>query len=174
MEEPRQTDLLDDTQRAKLAEIEKVLGRWEMAHQTVVLGLMKEDEWPGMPLCFSHFEAARSELDLTDVQIAEFERIEQAVRQPVEEEIRRKADYHRALLASGSREDSPAVVEVMADIAKLQRQFDEMKPPRDQGLAVLDDAQKAKLAEFGRTLELAREAIELRLFWAVRGEVLCN
>lgn len=166
--------MLDETQRAKLAEIEKVLNRGSMATQAVVRGLMTAGDWPGMPLCPTRIEASRSELNLSDAQVAEFERIEQAARQPVEQQIWQKADLHRALLNSGSREDSPAVVEVMADIAKLQKQFDEIKPPREQVLAVLDDAQKAKLAEFQRALELVREAIELRLFYSVRGEVFCN
>ena len=83
-------------------------------------------------------------------------------------------DLHRALLNSGSTEDSPAVAEVMADIATLQKQFDAIKPPRDEALAVLDDSQKAQFAQFERALELAREAIDLRLFYPARGEVLCK
>ncbi len=174
IEDPRQMELLDETQRARLAEIEKVLDRREMATQAVALGLMTADDWPGMRLCRSRIETSRSELNLTDAQVEEFERIEQAARQPVEEEIWQKADLHRALLNSGSRDDSPAVVEVMADIGTLQKQFDEMKPPRDEVLAMLDDSQKASMAEFQRALELAREAIDLRLFYPVRGEVLCK
>jgi len=174
MEDPRQMELLDETQRAKLTAIEKVLDRREMASQAISLGLMKASEWLGTALCHSRIEAARSELDLTEAQVAEFEAIEQAARQPVEQEIWQKMDEHLALLHSGSSEDSPAVVEVMAGIARLQKQFNEIKPPRDLAMAVLDDVQKAKLAEFESTLQLAREAIELRLFYPVRGEVLCN
>jgi Spy/CpxP family protein refolding chaperone len=173
VEDPRQIELLDETQRTKLAGIEKVLDRWEMPRQAVALGLMTAGDWPGMGLCFSRIEAARSELDLTDAQVAEFERIQQAARQPVEQQIWQKMDEHRALLHSGSSEDSPAVVEVMAEITKLQKQLREIRPPRDEALAVLDETQKAKLAEFERTLELAREAIELRLFYAVLGVVDC-
>lgn len=174
IEDPRQMELLDQTQRAKLAEIEKILDRWEMASQTVALGLMKADDWPGMSLCSSRIETSRSELKITDAQVEEFERIEQAARQPVEQQIWQKMDLHVALLNSGSREDSPAVAEVMADIATLQKQFDGIKPPRDEALAVLDDSQRAQFAEFERALQLAREAIELRLFYAIGGEVFCN
>jgi hypothetical protein len=48
-------------------------------------------------------------------------------------------------------------------------------PPRDLALAVLDDTQKVKLAEFETALQVANEAIELGLILKRgRPEVLCH
>jgi hypothetical protein len=49
------------------------------------------------------------------------------------------------------------------------------KPPHDAAQAVLDEAQRAKLASFEGELQLAGEAIELGLIpRPLRGEVLCH
>ena len=59
-------------------------------------------------------------------------------------------------------------------------QFEELqrvgaRPSRDQSSAVLDDVQKAKLAEFENGLKLADEAIELALIpRPLKGEPLCH
>ena len=54
-------------------------------------------------------------------------------------------------------------------------QAKDVKPRRDLALAVLDDAQRANLAAFESALELASDAVELKLIAApAKGEPLCH
>jgi hypothetical protein len=67
--------------------------------------------------------------------------------------------------------DSPALVQLGSDIDKLHVLVN-TRPRHDLALAVLDAAQKAKLAA---ALELASEAIEIGLNHApLKGEILCH
>ena len=124
---------LDDSQRAKLAEIKKVWDRWDAAALAIEFGLIDEKQWTGGALC--DFYPIRSyayakELGLSDAQAQQLEQLRQA---------------------SGSR------------------------PRRDAARAVLDETQRAKLGELENQLQLASEAIDLRLIAApARGEILCH
>jgi hypothetical protein len=52
---------------------------------------------------------------------------------------------------------------VREETAKWVKLRGEALPPRNLAMAVLNEAQKAKLAAFRANLELAREALELHL-----------
>jgi hypothetical protein len=61
--------ILDNSQKAKLAEIEKVLLSERMASLTVVLGLISAQQWPGGFQCpFYPIPAYASELGLSEAQ----------------------------------------------------------------------------------------------------------
>jgi hypothetical protein len=77
--------VLDDSQRAKLAEIRKVLDRWDAAAFEVGIGLIADEEWPGGGcLCafYSQVRAYRysTELGITDAQAQQLDRITQSVK----------------------------------------------------------------------------------------------
>jgi hypothetical protein len=88
----------------------------------------------------------------------------------------RAYDMQRSeVLNSGVSADSPTVVQLGSEENNLQAQIGKTRPPHDLALAVLDEAQKAKLAAFETGLQLAREAIELGLIpKPVMGEILCH
>jgi hypothetical protein len=171
--------VLDSAQQAKLAEIGKVLRRSQTAFGAVVLGLIDDSEWPWGWACppSSSIGAYAQEFALSGVQVTEFEQLEQAARQPNLEQEWAKQKRHRELLDSGSSEDSPEVKQLMAEISELMKQYFETRPPHDAALAVLNETQRARLAEFQADLELAREAVELHLIVQPAGryaEVLCH
>lgn len=172
--------ILDDPQRAKLAEIGRVLDRWDAAAVTIVLGLISEQRWPGGSLCpFYPIGAYASyafalELGLTPAQIGQFEEIQRAAGEPLWAQVRAKDAQRLQLLNSGVGADSTEVVQLGFDIDKLQAQTN-ARPRRDLALAVLDDAQRAKLAAFEAALQAANEAIELGLIpKPAVGEELCH
>jgi hypothetical protein len=181
---PRPGDLipgsvLDNSQQLKLAEIGKVLHRWQAAFGAVVLGLIDVREWPWGWACppSSSIGAYSQEFALSSVQVTEFEQLEQAARQPNLEQQWAKQKRHRELLDSGASEDSPEVKQLMAEISELMKRYFEIRPPHDAALAVLNGTQRARLAEFQADLELAREAVELHLIVQPAGrdlEILCH
>ena len=75
------TGMLDDSQRAKLAEIRKVLDRWDAAAFAVELGLITNEQWPGGCLCASRVRGNpySTELGITDAQAQQIERILESV-----------------------------------------------------------------------------------------------
>ena len=169
--------VLDSAQQAKLAEIGKVLQRWQTAAGAVNLGLMDAREWPWGWACPVSSGAFVKELDLSSVQVTEFEQLQEAARQPLREQAWEKQKRHRELLESGVTEDSPEVRQLIAESSELMKQYAETKPPHDAALAVLNETQRARLAEFQADLELAREAVELHLIVQPAGryaEVLCH
>jgi hypothetical protein len=141
---PRQTAasedalrVLDDTQRAKLAAIQRVWDRWDAVAFAIQLGLIDEKLWPGgsATLCFYPIRASAyaTELGLSESQALQLDQLKEAAR------------------ATHSR------------------------PPRDLALAVLDDAQRTNLLAFENALQVANEAIELRLIPVpMHGEPLCH
>jgi hypothetical protein len=74
--------ILDDSQRDKLAAIDKLLDRWDEAAVTVGLGLIEEKQWPGGVVCVIYplraytSLAYASELGLTPSQVDQFERMQ--------------------------------------------------------------------------------------------------
>ncbi len=70
---------VDQSQKAKLEEIEKVLHRWDDASQAIALGLISAQQWPGSTLCYYPIRPYSSDLGLTDSQIRQLEQLQQAV-----------------------------------------------------------------------------------------------
>jgi hypothetical protein len=172
--------VLDDSQRAKLAAIQRVLDRWDAAEVTIGLGLIEKKQWPGELPCFVSYPIARygtfdyaSELALTSFQIEEFEQIQRDASEPLWAQVRAKVRQRSELLNSGAGEGSPEVVELGSEIDRLQAQTN-ARPRHDLALAVLDATQKAKLAEFETALQAASEAINLGLIPKHVGEPLCH
>ncbi len=166
--------VLDDSQRTKLAEIKKVLDRWDAAELAIGFGLIREQQWPGGPQC-PRPSAYAAELGLSEFQIRQFDQLRDDAQEPLWAQIREKAAQRMALLDSGLSADSPAAAQLGSDIDKLQAQVVKTGPPHDLALAVLDGAQKAKLAEFETALQAASEAIELGLIpKPAMGEILCH
>ncbi len=166
--------ILDDSQKTKLAAIAKVLNRFDEASGAIELGLIDAGEWPGATLCPPPRDYA-SGLGLSELQVRQFNQLQQAAREPFDVPIAQMEGRRLELLNSGFGADSSAVVEVTSDVSKLRRHAADSRPRRDLALAVLDDGQRAKLAAFEMALQLAREAIELGLIPdPPKGEVLCR
>ena len=165
---------LDDTQRAKVAEIEEVLSRQKAACQAIVLGLISREQWHGGPLCHCQLQTYASEFSPSGSQVRQLKELQRTAREPIHAQISERENHRSELLNSGIGADSPAVVRLASEIAELRGQFERTVPQRALVLAVLDDAQKAKLGALEATLELAREAIDLGLIVDNRGgEALC-
>jgi hypothetical protein len=76
--------VLDSAQQAKLAEIAKVLQRYDTAASAIVLGLMDAEEWPAGWPCVKPYSRADNyskEFDLTAERVRRFEKLQQDVRQ---------------------------------------------------------------------------------------------
>ncbi len=115
---------------------------------------------------------------LSDSQVRQLVQLKRAAREPLYAQIKEKEKRRSELLSSGISADSPAVVQLVSDISKLWEQVARTsvtRPPRDLALAVLDEAQRAKVAAFETALQLASEAIDLGLIPdTTKGEVLCH
>jgi hypothetical protein len=164
--------ILDASQQAKLAEIVKVMDRWRAASEAIAMGLIRAEQWPGDSACLPYpIRAFPSEFDISDAQLEQLERLQQATQEPLWVQIRAKDMARSALLDS----KSPAAAQLSADIHRLSQQLAATRPPRDLTLAILSDAQKAKIAAFEADSKLTREAIELKLIpTPVYGEPLCQ
>ena len=107
--------ILDDSQRAKLAVIEKGLN-YQTAAEAIVLGLISVEQWPG-GLCFypiSSYTDKRLdalELGLTDSQVRQLEQLERAAREPFYTQIKEKEKRRSELSTSGIPADSPVIVQ---------------------------------------------------------------
>lgn len=130
--------VLDDSQRAKLAAIQKVWDRWDAVAFAIQYGLIDEKLWPGgsASICFNssiRSYAYTKELGLRETQMKQFDQLKQ------------------------------------------DAQATHTRPPLDSALAVLDETQRANLAAFETALQVANEAIKLKLIPVpAHGEVLCH
>jgi hypothetical protein len=106
--------------------------------------------------------------------VLQFERLQQAAEEPRIAQIWERMNRRSEFLNSGGSADSPAVVQLLSEISKLQEQVARTRPERDLTLAVLDDTQRAKFAAFEAALPLAKDAIELGLITPKGGELLCH
>jgi hypothetical protein len=169
------TGMLDDSQRAKLANITKILDRFDAAAVSIAFGLITEKQWPGGPLCVYPFRTyVSTAFDISQSQIEQIEQIMRDANKPLWVLIRAKAMRRSELLNSGASADAPEVVELGLETNELQVRAN-ARPPREAVLAILDDNQKAKLAVFETELQVAREAIALGLIPApVMYEILCH
>jgi hypothetical protein len=137
---------LDTSQRAKLAEIVKVLDRWKMVSESIAAGLIDPRQWPGVTLCVFPIRAFPAELALSGSQVSRLE------------ELERTAPFR--LINTGDLKPFPSPE------AARQR--------RNLALAILNDAQKSKLAAFELDLKIVQEAIALKLIPdPPKGEILC-
>jgi hypothetical protein len=168
--------ILDDSQRDKLAAIKKLLDRWDEAAVTVGLGFIEERQWPGGVTCLIYPIRSYAslpyalELGLAPSQVDQL----LAAGESLWPQIREMSMRRSALLRSGPSADSAEVVQLGLDIDKLQAQVN-ARPRHDLALAVLDEAQKAKIAALEATLQAASEATELRLIpKRYIGEPLCH
>jgi hypothetical protein len=164
-----QNPILDGSQQAKLAEIVKVLDRWDIASEAIVLGLIDVEQWQGSMGCFG-FGPHPSALGVSDLQRQELERIHEPLKTALAEKGVQRLELR---LISGLREDSAAILQIHAEIQELRAKWSH-DPLGSLSLAVLTDAQRAQLAAFELDLKLVREAIELKLIPAPpKGEPLC-
>jgi hypothetical protein len=167
--------VLDESQRTRLAAIEKVLDLSEMASEAIVLGLITTEQWPGTSLCFYPIRGHSWELNLSVDQVSQFERLQQSVRDPLFRQIREKVALQQELLKAGMNSESPAVAQLESEISALSREAASARPQRDVLLALLDASQRAKLAAFEAALRVLSEAIELGLIPVpLKAEVLCS
>jgi hypothetical protein len=66
---PERIAVLDDAQRAKLAEIEKAYDDLHLRAGAIVMGLIDKAKWGGSFLCYDPVFTYRAELGLTDEQV---------------------------------------------------------------------------------------------------------
>jgi hypothetical protein len=161
-----QNPILDASQQAKLAEIVKILDRWDMASEAIVAGLIDAAQWPGGTSCFVPHPSG---FGLSDLQRQELDRIHEPLKTAI-------AQKTAELITS--RDATPPLPP--AEIARLQTDLSGLKSHwavellRSLSRAVLNDAQRARLAAFENDLKLVREAIDLKLIPdPPKGEVLC-
>ncbi len=167
LDEALHNPILDASQQAKLAEIAKVLDRWNMASEAMVAGLINVQQWPGGISCIVPHP---SEFGLSDSQRKELEQIHAPLKAAIAE---KDAERLKLRLISGLRSDSAEIAQVDAEISELRAKWSS-EPLRSLSRAVLNDAQMAKLAAFEVDLKLVREAIELKLIPdPPKGEPLC-
>jgi hypothetical protein len=160
---------MDDSHKAKLSEIAKTLERSGAASMAIDLGLLRQEQWPGGADSVCHrpyyaYSGRPLEFGMTESQIQQLLEIRRVAGFPLWPQVREKAMQRQALLDSGVSADSPAVVQLGLDSDRLQRQIS-ARPSRDVVMSLLDSAQKAKLAEFEKELELLRQAVELGLIF---------
>jgi hypothetical protein len=159
--------LLDSTQRVKLAEMAKVLQRYDTSASAIVLGLMDGKEWPSGWPCFvpnARADVYSREFDLTAEQVRRFEQLQHDVRQRAVDQITEiEIRLGKLKLLPGQSLPPSEWAAFSEEISKWVKQRDEARPPRELAMAALSEAQKAKLAAFRAGLELAREALELHL-----------
>jgi hypothetical protein len=156
------TGILDGAQQSKLAEIARVLQRFETSAGAVEMGLMDARDWPTGWTCppSSRIGLYAREFDLTADQVRRLEQLQNEVRQRAADQIMEIGNLLWKLTQAGT---PPAPAVITEESSRLQKQRDEGRPPRDQALVVLNEAQKAKLAALLAELELAREALDLHL-----------
>ena len=159
-----QTWQLNPAQQWKLAEIAKVLQRYQTSAGAVVLGLMDAEEWPSGWACGlnSNINAYAKEFDLTAEQVTRLGQLQQDVRQRAVDGIR-EIENRYAKLMPGQGIPPAEWATVQQETAKLVKRRDEARPPRDLAMALLNEAQKTQFAAFRSDLELAREALALHL-----------
>jgi hypothetical protein len=167
-----QNPILDASQQAKLREIVNVLDRWRTASEAMAMGLISAAQWPGSSVCLPYpIRTFPTEFDVSDAQLEQWGRLQRAIQEPLWAQIREKAMARSELLDSKSQ----AGIQLDADLSKLNQQLAETRPPRDLLLAILNNAQKARVAVFEADLKLVREAIELKLIpRPEQGEALCQ
>jgi hypothetical protein len=160
---------MDDSNKAKLSDIAKTLDRSGAASLAIDLGLLGQEQWPGGADSVCHrplqsYSGRPLEFGMTESQIHQLLEIRRVAGFPLWPQVREKAMQRQALLDSGVSADSPAVVQLGLDSDRLQKQIS-ARPSRDVVMSLLDSAQKAKLAEFEKELELLRQAVELGLIF---------
>ncbi len=169
-QDPSKYGLLDASQKAKLdAAVVKVWLHQPTARLAIAMDLTSAYQWPGYPC--PHDLQGTSDLELTSSQRMQLEELRQSTGQPQVAEIG-WAEWRRNMSLNFGWSQPPVVMKAIAELPALRERFAKR---RDLALAILDDSQKAKLAEFETALQLLSEARELRLISALGGgEALCQ
>lgn len=122
-----------------------------------------------LPVPVQEYTALKQYLTLSDAQVASLKQIQEnrnKAQQAVWEQMRTKQVELDRLLQQGSN-DAVAIGRLMVDLNNLRRQTPESGGPyKTQALAVLNEAQKQKLAILQQALQIqqtAWEAVSLNL-----------
>lgn len=109
-----------------------------------------------------NFEALKQTLGLTDSQVQQLQNLQktrQAASQAIYQQIATKQKQLNDLLSSGTSDPIP-LGQLEIDMANLRKQASTPISIRDQALAILNDGQRAKLADLQNALRLQRAAGE--------------
>jgi hypothetical protein len=134
----------------------------------MVLDLTSAYQWPRHQ-CPGE-TGAGSDLYLTSSQLAQLQEQRQSAGPSLAPEIAWR-EWRWNMSLNYGWPDPPAVVRAVSELPALREQAAKR---RDLALAVLDDAQQAKLAEFEAALQLLSEARGLRLIPLLGGGELCQ
>jgi Spy/CpxP family protein refolding chaperone len=106
------------------------------------------------------YQALKDFLGLTDAQIKQLTDLQRSIQianQATYQQIAIKQKQLNDMLNSGSA-DAAAVGKLEIEMAGLRKQAGAPKPTRDQALAILNDAQRAKLVELQNAFKLQQAA----------------
>jgi Spy/CpxP family protein refolding chaperone len=108
------------------------------------------------------FADLKQALGLTDAQLMQLQNLQrsrQAASQAVYQQVAAKQKQINDMLNSPAP-DAATLGQLEIDMANLRKQAGAMPPIHDQALAILDDAQRAKLTDLQNALKLQRAAGE--------------
>jgi len=108
------------------------------------------------------FADLKQALGLTDAQLVQLQTLQrsrQAASQAVYQQVAAKQKQINDMLNSPAP-DAAALGQLEIDMANLRKQAGAMPPIHDQALAILDDAQRAKLTDLQNAFKLQRAAGE--------------
>lgn len=117
---------------------------------------------PMLPPPMANYGALKQALGLTDAQtqqLQELQKNRQTASQTIYRQISDKQRQINEALA-GPAPDATAIGQLEIEVAQLRKQINSGPPLREQVLGVLNDAQKAKLADLQNALQLQRAANE--------------
>lgn len=165
------TKLLDDSQKTRLASLPRTV---QEACEAAAPGLFNTD-WQCSRVC-NNYTAATAALSLGNVQLEQLHRIRRAADDVGRQLSGKQTQLDRLLQADSG--DVLSVGQLALDIARLRKQIPGSPSVLNQALAVLNPAQRAKLADISRGAVAARDAVQLGLMdtppqWQA-GECLCN
>lgn len=123
---------------------------------------------PGFMQPSANYQALKQALGLTDAQTQQLQEIQKKRQETTQAVYRQISDKQKQLNdALASPNPSPASLgQLEIDMANLRKQIGAGPSIRDEAMAILNDAQKAKLVELQNALQLQRavnEAVGLGL-----------
>jgi Spy/CpxP family protein refolding chaperone len=117
---------------------------------------------PMLPGPAMNYQALKQALGLTDAQTQQLQDLQknrQAKTQAIYQQISDKQKQLNDALASASP-DAAAIGQLEIDMGNLRKQIGAGQSVRDEALALLNDAQRAKLTDLQNALQLQRAANE--------------
>ena len=167
--------VLTPSQDAELRLVAGVLERGQAASEAIRLGLISSIEWPGGGQCFDpdpQYETLG--LGLTADQIAGLNRMIDENRSTVSVSDVRLVRSQRRLreLLDAAIPDAGAIHQERTDL-KSERSY-ARKSFLEPAWAILNELQRVRLEAFESELEVASEAVALKLLRAPGGEVFCQ